>query len=173
MASKKISVNVSAPRAAAPKSTAAARRTMDTTPKSKVAAGRTMDTVGRNKDIVAHTNKSQASGAPGSLKVISDWKNAKEIDNTNFSWYLEDTETEVDIHIYLICGMIDLNEKYEVMGRVRDICMVPNTNTIYVLARKAQKREKVRYRLSIVKYDTDEISSNFLKKYQATLQITL
>ena len=59
MTSKKISVNVSAPRAAALKSTTAAQRTMDTTPKSKVAVGRTMDIVGRNKDIVAHTNKSQ------------------------------------------------------------------------------------------------------------------
>ena len=118
MASKKISVNVSAPRAAAPKFTAAARRTMDTTPKYKVAARRTMDTVGRNKDIVAHTNKSQASGAPGSLKLISDWKNAEEIDKTNFSWYLEDSETEADIHIYLLCGLIHLNEPYDVMGRV-------------------------------------------------------
>ena len=92
MASKKIYVNISAPKAAAPKSTAAARCTMDTTLKSKVVAGRTMDTVGRNKDIVAHTNKSQASEAPGSLKLISDWKNAEEIDKTDFSWYLEDSE---------------------------------------------------------------------------------
>ena len=118
MVSKNIYVNVSAPRAAAPKSTAAARRTMDTTPKSKVAAGRTMDTVGRNKDIVAHTNKSQASGALGSLKLISDWKNVEEIDKTDFSWYLEDSQMEIDIHIYLICGMIDLNAPYDVMGRV-------------------------------------------------------
>ena len=176
MASKKISVNVSAPRAAAPKSTAAApkstaaaRRTMDTTPKSKVAAERTMDTIGRNKDIVAHTNKSQASGAPGSLKLISDWKKAKEIDKIDFSWYLEDSEMEADIHIYLICGMIDLNEPYDVMGRVRDICMVPKTNTIYVLARKAQKREKVRYRLSIVKYDTDEISLKFSEEISSNI----
>ena len=50
------------------------------------------------------------------------------------------------------------------MGRVRDICLVPNTNTIYVLARKAQKREKVRYRLSIVKYDTYEIYSKFFEE---------
>ena len=161
MASKKISVNVSAPMAAAPKSTAATQRTMDKTPKSKVAARCTMDTIGRNKDIVAHTNKIQASRAPGSLKFISDWKNIEEIDKIDFSWYLEDSETEVDIHIYLICGMIDLNEQYDVMGIVRDISMVPNTNTIYVPARKAQKREKVRYRLSIVKYDTDEITSKF------------
>ena len=118
MASKKIYVNVSEPRAAAPKSTAAARRTIDTTAKYKVATELNMDTIGRNKDIVAHTNKSQASGAPGSLKVISDWKNAEEIDKTDFSWYLEDSETEVDIHIYLVCGMIDLNEQYEVMDRV-------------------------------------------------------
>ena len=121
MASKNIYVNVSAPRAATPKSTAAARRTMDTTPKSKVATGRTMGTVGRNKDIVAHTNKIQTSGAPGSLKLIFYWKNAEEIDKTDFSWYLEDSETEANIHIYLICGMIDLNEPYDVMGRVRDM----------------------------------------------------
>ena len=62
MASKNIFVNVSALRAAVPKSTAAARRTMDTTPKSKVAAGRTMDTVGHNKDIVAHTIKVKQVG---------------------------------------------------------------------------------------------------------------
>ena len=176
MASKKIFVNVSAPRAAAPKSTAAtpkstiaARRTMDTTPKSKVVAGRTMDTVRRNKDIVAHTNKSQASGAPGSLKLISDWKNAEEIDKTDFSWYLEDNETKVDIHIYLVCGMIDLNEQYDVMGRIRDICMVPNTNTIYVPARKAHKCEKVRYCLSIIKYDTNEVSSKFSEKVSSNI----
>ena len=61
MASKNISVNVSAPRATTPKSKVAGRHTMDTTSKSKVAAGRSMDTVGRNKDIVAHTNKSQVA----------------------------------------------------------------------------------------------------------------
>ena len=47
--------------------------------------------------------------------------------------------------------------------------MVPNTNTIYVLARKAQKREKVRYRLSIVKYDIDEISSKFSEKVSSNI----
>ena len=99
MASKNIFVNVFAPRAAALKSTTASRRTMDTTPKSTAAAGRTMDIVGRNKDIVAHTNKSQASGAPGSLKLIYDSKNAEEIDKTDFSWYLEDSETEANIHL--------------------------------------------------------------------------
>ena len=164
MASKNISVNVSATKAATSKSKVATRRTMDTNPKTKVAAGCTMDIVGRNNDIVAHTNKGQASGVPCSLKLISYWKNAEEIDKTDFSWYLEDSEMEVDIHIYLICGMIDLNEPYDVMGRVRDICMVPNTNTIYVLSRKAQKHENVRYRLSIVKYDTDEISSKFCEE---------
>ena len=128
-----------------------------------------MDTVGRNKDIVAHTNKIQASGAPSSLKLISDWKNTEEIDKIDFSWYLEDNETEADIHIYLLCGLIHLNEPYDVMGRVRDICMVPNTNTIYVLARKANKREKVRYRLSIVKYDTDEISSKFSEEISSNI----
>ena len=77
-----------------------------------------MDTVGCNKDIVAHTNKIQASGARGSLKLISDWKNAEEIEKTDFSWYLEYNETEVDILMYLICGKIDLNDPYDVMGRV-------------------------------------------------------
>ena len=55
--------------------------------------------------------------------------------------------------------MIDLHESYQVMGRVRDICMVPNTNTIYVLVRMPNKREKVRFRLSKVKYDTNETST--------------
>ena len=68
------------------------------TPKSKVAAGRTMDTIGHSKHIVAHTNKIQASGVPGYLKLISDWKNVDEIDKTDFSWYLEDSEMEADIH---------------------------------------------------------------------------
>ena len=170
MTSKNIYVNVFAPKAVALKSTAAARHTMDITPKSKVAAGRTMDTIGQNKDIVAHTNKSQASGAPGSLKLISDWKNAEEIDKTYFSWYLEDSETEADIHIYLLCGMINLNEPYDVMGRVRDICMVPNTNTIYVLARMPNKCEKVRYRLSKVKYDTNEISTKLSKEISRNIE---
>ena len=64
-------MNVSTPRAAIPK--------------SKVAARRTMETIGRNKDIVAHINKSQESGAPSYLKLISDWKNAEEIDKIDFS----------------------------------------------------------------------------------------
>ena len=147
MASKKIFVNVSGPSAAIAK--------------SKVAVGRTMDTVGRNKDIVAHTNKSQASGPPGSLKLFSDWKNAEEINKTDFSWYLEDNETDYDIHIYLFCGMIHLGEAYQVMGRVQDMCLVLNTNTIYFLARMTNKREKLRYRLSKIKYDTNETSTNF------------
>ena len=66
-----------------------------------------------------------------------------------------------NIHIYLFCGMIHLGKSYEVMGRVRDICLVPNTNTIYVLARMANKCENVRYRLSKVKYDTNETSTKY------------
>ena len=55
--------------------------------------------------------------------------------------------------------MIHLGESYEVMGRVRDICLVSNTNTIYVLARMTNKREKDRYRLSKFEYDTNETST--------------
>ena len=60
--------------------------------------------------------------------------------------------------------MIDLNEPYDMMGRVRDICMVSNTNIIYVLARKANKRDNVRYHLSKVKYDINEISTKFFEE---------
>ena len=65
--------------------------------------------------------------------------------------------------------MIDLNEPYEVIGRVRDICMISNTNTIYVLAREANKHEKVRYRLSKVKYDTNEISTKFSEEISSNI----
>ena len=75
-------------------------------------------------------NKSQGSGPSSTIKFFSEWKNAKEINKTNFSWYLEDNETNDGIHIYLFCGMIHLGEAYQVMDRVRDICLVPNTNTL-------------------------------------------
>ena len=56
------------------------------------------------------------------------------------------------------------------MGRVRDICLVPNLNTIYVLARMTNKRLKLRYHLSKFKYDTDEeiarnIASNVVSMF--------
>ena len=54
----------------------------------------------------------------------------------------------------MYCGIINFGESYEVMGRVRDICLVVNTNIVNVLARMANTRENVRYHLSKVNYDT-------------------
>ena len=65
--------------------------------------------------------------------------------------------------------MIDLDESYEVIGRVRSICLLPNKNTIYVPARMGKKHDKVRYRPSKVKYDTNEISTKFSEEISSNM----
>ena len=55
--------------------------------------------------------------------------------------------------------MINFGGPYEGMGRVRDICLVPNVDTIYVLAKFPKPHEIVRCHLPKLKYDTYEGST--------------
>lgn len=65
--------------------------------------------------------------------------------------------------------MINFGKPYEAMGRVRDICLVPNVDIVYVLAKLPKTHENVRYSLSKVKYDTYEESTQLCEEIASNI----
>lgn len=60
--------------------------------------------------------------------------------------------------------MIYSGENYEVMGKIREICLVLNTDTIYVLAKLPKTREKAKYHFLKIKYDMDKDSTKMCEE---------
>ena len=98
MASKKISMNMSGP---------------------KTLKGASLKNIGeRTPPELMATNLSSASN---DKKMISYWKNSKEVKFPSRIWYVKERESQ-NVKIYLYIDIPNDNGIYEVMGRVIDMC---------------------------------------------------
>ena len=68
------------------------------------------------------------------------------------------------MNIYLYIDTHNNNENLEVMGKVIDMCSVPNTEVVYVLTKAPKSHERVKYQLSYSLYDTREVSTKLCKQ---------
>ena len=103
------------------------------------------------------------SSALSDKKLISDWKSSKEVKFPSRAWYVKERESTT-VNIYLYIDTPHNNEKLEVMGKVIDMCSVPNTEVVYVLTKAAKSHEMIKYRLSYSLYDTREVSTKLCKQ---------
>lgn len=99
------------------------------------------------------------SSASSDKKMISDWKNLKEVKFPSRIWYVKERES-TNVNIYLYIDIPNDNGIFEVMGRVVDMCSVPDTEVVYVLTKAPKSHGRVKYQLSYsLQYDTREVST--------------
>ena len=140
MASRKISVNLSGPKTL---KGASSRNIYKRTPPELMA-----------------TNVSSASS---DKKMISDWKNSKEVKFPSRIWYVKEKES-INVNIYLYIDILSDNGIFEVIGRAIDMCSVPDNEVVYILTKAPKSHESIKYRLSYSLYDTREVSTRLCKQ---------
>ena len=124
MASKKVSLNMSGP---------------------KTLKGASSKNIGeRTPPELMATNLSSASN---DKKMISDWKNSKEVKFPSRIWYVKERES-TNVNIYLYIDIPNDNRIFEVMGRVIDMCSILDTEVVYILTKAPKSHERVKYRLN-------------------------
>ena len=56
------------------------------------------------------------------------------------------------------------NGIYDMMGRVIDMCLVPNSEIAYILTKPPKSHEKIKYQFLYSLYDTREVSTKSCKQ---------
>ena len=140
MASKKISVNLFGP---------------------KTLKGGSSKNIGeRTPPELIATNLSSPSN---DKKMISYWKKSKEVKLPLKFWYVKERESQ-NVQIYLYVDIANDNGIYEVIGKVIDMCSIPNIELIYIFTTLPKSRERIKYQLSYSFYDMREISTKLCKQ---------
>ena len=106
MASKKISMNFSGP------------KTLKGGSSKKIGEQTPPELMARN-----------LSSASNDKKMISYWKKSKEVKLLSKVWYVKEIESQ-NVQIYLYVDIPNDNGIYDVMGRVIDMCSVPDSEVI-------------------------------------------
>ena len=68
------------------------------------------------------------------------------------------------MNIYLYIDIPNENGIFELMGRVIDMCSVPDIEVVYILTKAPKSHERIKYRLSYPLYDTREVSTKLCKQ---------
>jgi len=103
------------------------------------------------------------SSAINDKKMISNWKNSKEVKFPSRIWYVKERERQ-NVNIYLYIDIPNDNGIYELMGRVIYMCSVPDIEVVYILTKAPKSHEMIKYRLSYSLYDTREVSTELCKQ---------
>jgi len=143
MTSKKIFVNLSRPKNA------------------KIKGGSSKNIVERTKLELITTNISSASN---DKKTILYWKKSKEVKLIENVWYVKDREGEQHLQIYLYVDIPNHSTLYEMLGKVIYICLIHDTEFVYVLTKPPKSHDKIKYQLSLSLYDTTKEFTKMCKQ---------
>jgi len=69
-----------------------------------------------------------------------------------------------NVQISLYVDIPNDNGIYDVMGRVIDMCLVPDSEVVYILTKPPRSYERIKYQLSYSLYDTREVSIKLCKQ---------
>lgn len=69
-----------------------------------------------------------------------------------------------DVHIYLYVDIANNSGIYEVLGKVIDMCLIPDTEVVYILTKLPKSHDKIKYQLSYSLYDTRKVSTKLSKQ---------
>lgn len=103
------------------------------------------------------------SSASNDTKMISYWKNSKQMKLPSRIWYLKKRESK-NVKIYLYIDILNDIGIYELMGRVIDMCLVSDNEVVYILTKSPKSHERIKYQLSYSLYHMREVSTKLCKK---------
>ena len=69
-----------------------------------------------------------------------------------------------NVQIYLYVDIPNDNGIYEVMGKVIDMCSVPDSEVVYILRKLPKSHKMIKYQLLYSLYDTREVSKKLCKQ---------
>ena len=96
------------------------------------------------------------------IKNAREWKNAKGEDKTIFFWYLKEKYPGKPESIHIYCAAFAfLQSDYQILGLLRDICVMPGTEIVYAIVKQPRTYKKIRYCLKVSNYFVEEIFSEF------------
>ena len=97
---------------------------------TKAGGGSSKNTVERTQLEIIATNLASASK---DRKLVSYWKKSQEVKHTKIVWFVKDREGEQHLQIYLYANIPNDSGSYEVLGKLLDTCLIPDTEVVYVL----------------------------------------
>ena len=68
------------------------------------------------------------------------------------------------MNIYLYIDIPNENRIFELMGRVIDMCSVPDIEVVYILAKAPKSHERIKYQLTYSLYDMRDASTKLFKQ---------
>ena len=77
---------------------------------------------------------------------------------------MKDREGEQHLQIYLYVDIPNDSGIYEVLGKVIDMCLIPDSEVVYVLTKLPKSHDKIKYQLSLSMYDTTKESTKMCKQ---------
>jgi hypothetical protein len=90
-----------------------------------------------------------------------EWKIVNGESRMEHSWYLKDKQAVNGEQIILYCVEFKhVQEIYQSLGMLRDICLVPETYIVYALVKQSKTCLKIRYCLKMRNYKRKE---NFIE----------
>ena len=96
------------------------------------------------------------------MKNAREWKHATEEDRTEYHWHLKEKNQGKPESILLFCSADPyIQADYNLLGLLRDICVVPGTDIVYAQVKQAKTFAKIRYALKIAKYNVQENFTDF------------
>lgn len=78
-------------------------------------------------------------------------------------WYVKEREGK-DVHIYIYVDIPSNSGIYELLGKATGMCLIPDTEVVYILTKLPKSHDKIKYQLSLSLYDTIEVSTKLSKK---------
>jgi len=112
------------------------------------------------KPMLITTNLSSASN---DKKTIALWKKSKEVNLPENLWYVKEREGK-DVQIYLYVDIPNDSGIYEVLGKVIDMCLIPDTKVVYILTKFPKSHSQIKYQSSLSLYDMTEVSTKLCKQ---------
>ena len=118
MASRKVSINLFGPKS--------------TFVSSNAISGPSKIIVGQTTPQLITENAGDASTREN--KLVSCWKKSTEVNHSKYAWFLKDIEDET-LQLYLYASKNFDVETNDIVGKLLDLYIIPNTESVYMLSK--------------------------------------
>ena len=85
------------------------------------------------------------------------------MNRSKYTWFLKDIEDK-SLQLYLYSSKNFDVESYDLVGKVLDLYILPNTESFYILSKPPKSHDKHTYHFTLSMYNTEEDSSKICKQ---------
>ena len=96
-------------------------------------------------------------------KLVSYWNKSTEVNHSKYAWFLKDVEDE-SLQLYLYSSKNFDAESNELVGKLLDLYILPNTKSVYILSKLPKSHDKHRYHFTLSMDNTGDYSLKICKQ---------